>query len=390
MIDYLILTGELLTAVFFLLGQLGRISFFNQQVSIYPYEVMMAVTLLFLLVRYRLLAILRSRFKNPTLLFFGALAVSFILTASSYSLYDNAVGLLYFIRLVFYTFHFIYLAHHMAKAKRFRIFFRSELYGLIAFIIVSSWLQYLFFPNLRPLLYEGWDPHLYRVFSFFFEPYLAGGALGLSLYFLYFRWHPAGKLRYLKAGVLFMVFVLIMLTFSRTVYLAALITAVFLILKKKQPLLIGGLIVLFILLAVLIPKPEGVGVQLFRTFSIETRLENAQEGINLWVKQPLFGVGYNRIRYKKAELGLAPENSTSHAVANYHSSFVTVLASGGLIGLVAYGLFLASLMKVSRPAFFYILFLSIISLGDNALLHPFMMFLFFRMIVLETVQSSLV
>jgi O-antigen ligase len=101
------------------------------------------------------------------------------------------------------------------------------------------------------------------------------------------------------------------------------------------------------------------------------------------MKQPIFGVGYNRIRYKKAELGLAAEYGSSHAAANYHSSFVTMLAAGGIIGMAFYGLFLISLMKVSRPTFFYIFFLSIISLGDNSLLHPFMMFFVYRLIVLE-------
>ena len=40
----------------------------------------------------------------------------------------------------------------------------------------------------------------------------------------------------------------------------------------------------FVILAIFIPKPIGVGVQLFRTFSVDTRIQNTIEGVQLWTK----------------------------------------------------------------------------------------------------------
>lgn len=390
MIDILISLFEILGALLFPLGQLARLSFSFQQVSVYPYELCMAVSLLFMMLKYRLSVFNKTTLSKKLLFFFISLTVSFIVTAGSYSLYDNTVGILYLIRLIFYFIHFLYLSEHILAVKQMRRTISREMIFLVIVILISSLLQYIFYPNLRNLLYEGWDPHLYRVFSFFFEPYLAGGALGLSILYLASHWKAVHRMFYVKWSVIIIMFVLLMLTFSRTVYLAILVTSVVYFLRRGKPLYIAFLFCLFIILAILIPKPVGVGVQLFRTFSIETRLNNAKEGISLWLRQPFLGVGYNRIRYKKAELGLALEYGSSHAAANYHSSFVTMLASGGIVGLALFLIVLLSLAEVSGTAGYYILFLSIISLGDNALLHPFMLYLLLRLIALERRQSSLV
>ncbi|MEK7079435.1 MAG: hypothetical protein AAB929_05190, partial [Patescibacteria group bacterium] len=132
-----------------------------------------------------------------------------------------------------------------------------------------------------------------------------------------------------------------------------------------------------------------VGVQLFRTFSVDTRIQNAIEGVQLWTKNPILGVGYNRIRYEKAGLGLTGKYDVSHAASSYHSSFVTMLVAGGALGLLGLLGMLGMLGRISIPSFYYILFLSILSCGDNALLHPFILFLLLKLLAFEFNQSSL-
>lgn len=386
MINILITVFEILSTVAFPLGQFARFSFYNQQVNIYAYEIFMAAAFVLLFMFYRRAPFIRIGLSRYILYFLGSLVISFLITASSFDRYSNMVGILYLLRLCFYFLHFLYFAHHISVYKTGRKHLSFELYLIVIVLAVSSWLQYIFYPNLRNLLYMGWDPHLYRVFGFFFEPYLAGAALGLALYFIYFHGYGLKKYRYLLLSCLF---ILIMLTFSRTVYAAVMISLFALFIQKRKYKLLLLTAVSFVVLAFAIPKPVGVGVQLLRTFSVETRIRNAGEGLSMWKKYPVFGVGYNRIRYAKARLGLTGKLDSSHAAASYHSSFITILASGGILSLAAFALLLWKAGRISTASGYYLLFLSILSMGDNALLHTFILYYCLKLLAFESVQSSL-
>ena len=385
----LILFFSYLSTFLFPLGQFGRISFFNQQINLYPYEVSMAFGLFFLVLKHNTSPFKHSTTGRSILFFLLILCLSFLITIGTFDIYANSVGFLYLFRLMFYFFHFIYLSTHFRSLKKEGNHLFKELAYLVFIIILSFWLQYILYPNLRNLLYQGWDPHLYRVFGSFFEPYLAGSVLGLCLFFVYFRMFTKKNQAYLKFFVMGILFILLMLTFSRTVYVAMIFSLMVLFFKQKKYIFIGVTIGSFIILAFAIPKPIGVGVQLFRTFSIDTRIQNAIEGVQLWVKHPILGIGYNRIRYEKANLGMAGKYDVSHAAASYHSSFVTILVAGGVWGLGGMLGMLWMLGKISTPSFYYILFLSILSAGDNALLHPFILYILLKLLAFEYAQSSL-
>lgn len=389
MLNILIIIVEYLTTFLFPLGQFARISFFNQQINIYPYEVLMAVALSLLIIKHKAVPFKLNITFGSIYLFLIILFISFLFSFRAFDMYENSIGFLYLSRLAFYFFHFVYVSVHLRQFKKESIHLFKELSFLIFIIVLSSWLQYIFYSNLRNLLYQGWDPHLYRVFGSFFEPYLAGAVLGLSLFFVYFRMFTKKSQIYIKLFVMGILFLLLMLTFSRTVYVAIILSLLVLFFRQKKYILMGVTIGAFIILAVFIPKPIGVGVQLFRTFSVDTRIQNAIEGVQLWTKNPVFGVGYNRIRYEKAELGLASKYDVSHAASSYHSSFVTMLVAGGVLGLLGMLGMLWMLGRISTPSFYYILFLSILSCGDNALLHPFILYMWLQLFAYEYTQSSL-
>ena len=389
MLNILIVIAECLSTAFFSLGQIARISFYNQQINLYPYEIFMSVALLLLIIKHRATPIKPNNTFKHIYLFLIILFVSFLFSFRSYDAYENGIGFLYLFRLAFYLLHFAYLSVHLRRFREYNTRMPNEMSLLVFIIILSSWLQYMFYPNLRNLLYQGCDPHLYRIFGTFFEPYLAGAALGLLFFFVYFRMFSKRSQIWIKRFMLGIIFLLIMLTFSRTVYMTIMISLMILFIREKRYLYAGQTIAAFMLLAIVIPKPVGVGVQLFRTFSVETRINNAVEGVKVWTKNPIVGVGYNRIRYEKARLGLAGKYDLSHAASSYHSSFVTILVGGGVLGLL--GLFgvLGMLGNISTPSFYYVLFLSILSFGDNALLHPFSLFILLKLIAYEYSQSSL-
>jgi len=146
-----------------------------------------------------------------------------------------------------------------------------------------------------------------------------------------------------------------------------------LIIKNNIKLL--GIVVLIILgFIVLAPKPFGEGVKLFRTSTIESRLVDYRVGLNLFLKNPLIGVGYNRIRYFKP-----PDTSLirglSHAGASFHSSYLIVAVTSGVVGLGAFLYWFWLTGRMSDFALVSGVFISVYSLFDNIILHPFVLFL---------------
>ena len=127
---------------------------------------------------------------------------------------------------------------------------------------------------------------------------------------------------------------------------------------------------MFLTLVFIIPKPSGEGVNLKRFYSIASRGEDYLIGFNLWKKKPILGYGYNRIRYVK-------KDGSVHSGASFSSSFLTMMVSSGIIGLLGFLGVLINLGRINKRSQYLIIFLGIISLFDNVLLHPFILYLLF-------------
>jgi len=341
-----------ITAFLFSLGQLGRISFFNQQINFYLYEVALIINVFFLFLKYRLepIKVAWNKFK-PIFFFLGVLFFSLLISLSKYNFFENIVASLYLFRLILYFLYFIYLKHCSLNVKK-------GVYLIAVITIFSTLIQYFLYPDLRNLIYQGWDPHLYRTFGIFFDTSISAAIFGV--FFLTIN-QPIIKIIYL---------LLIALSFSRSIYIGFSLTLFYIFIRQKKFLKVGLFSLFFITLIFFIPKPSGEGVNLKRIYSIVSRAEDYKQGINLWKDKPIFGYGYNRIRYIK--------NSQSiHSGATFSSSFLTILVSSGLFGLISFVWLLWSLSKSNKTAPILLIFLCIISLFDNILLHPFILFLFF-------------
>ena len=349
-----------LTALLFSLGQLGRVSFFNQQVNFYLYEVVLTLSLFVLFFKYRFQPIKEAwkKFK-PLFFFLIILLISLLIDWTKYSLFENTVASLYFFRLVLYfSTYFFYLRYHVKIDKKFSKVIKNGVFIIAVLTIISTVIQYFLYPDLRNLFYQGWDPHLYRTFGVFFDTSVAAAIF--VIFFLTIN-QPIIKIIYL---------ILIALSFSRSIYLGFSITLIYLFIRQKQLKKIVLFLLFFITLIFVIPKPAGEGVNLKRLYSINSRAEDYREGISLWKNKPMIGYGYNRIRYIK--------NSDSiHSGATFSSSFLTILVSSGIIGLLSFIWVLWSLRRLNKIAPILLIFLSIISLFDNVLLHPFILFLLF-------------
>lgn len=361
------------TFILFFLGQLGRISFLGQEINGYLYEIPLFILLVYLFIKHLFKPIVQS--FNRLYIFYSFLffaLITFILDLKLFSLQQNFIAFLYQLRLLFYCLFFIYYLYD--KRKNAYKSLHISLLIVISLVVVSSIIQYLFYPDLRNLLYSGWDPHLYRMFGTFFDTSVAGSIYGL-IFFLILTKKDLIKNKYLKIITLSLFFIFIFLTYSRILYAAVILTSILIVLKNKQFKYLLLLPVFFLILITLTPKQFGEGVNLARTFSIKSRIGDYQTAIKLWQKKPIIGYGYNRIRYVKDLLDMS-----SHSGASFHSSFMIILVTTGVIGLI---LFISSLIQLTRTSggFIYFFFLSIVSLADNILLHPMILFLFLILLI---------
>ncbi len=359
----------------FSLGQLGRISFINQQINVYLYEVFVGLLVVMLLFKFRSkpLAHCIKNFKS-IILFFGVLLFSFVINITNYNLRENLVAFLYFFRLIMYFIFFVYLSFYINKEKKQSLITK----GIAIFMVITivfSLIQYFLYPDLRNLFYLGWDPHLYRMFGLFFDTSVSGAIYGIV--FLYLLIGKPNIHKFARYFLITIYFIFIILTFSRSLYLALTISIVVMFFKKRSFKSIILYSLFFILFLTLVPKPSGEGVNLLRMFSIESRKLSYIQAIKIWEKKPVFGIGYNHIRYEKIkENVLEYDLKTSHAGASFHSSFLIILVCGGVIGLVLFLSVLYRLAVINELSLILIIFLSLLSLSDNILLHPFILFLF--------------
>ena len=354
----------------FSLGQIGRISFLNQQINVYLYEILLFGFFIYLINKYKT----KPFFQKDTkwLSYFPiSLTLSFLLTFSQYPTNQNSIAFLYLLRTSFYFILIIYLRYHTIKQKDIKEYINPGLILFIVITLVTSFVQYFLYPNLRNLSYLGWDPHLFRIFGVFFDTSISSAIFGMIVLYVLLEFNNLSFTKMFRWLLLFAFASLGILTYTRGFYISILITLIFYLFKNKKIKYLIAILLLFITSLIIIPKPFGEGVNLLRVYSIESRLKQNQEGIRLWLKNPAFGIGYNQLKSIRPNQIKIPTHSSSA----YPSSFITILVTSGITGVFFFLMSLKSLWVYSAHSKYYILFLSIFSLMDNILLHPFILFL---------------
>ena len=354
----------------FSLGQIGRLSFLNQQINIYLYEILLFGFFIYLFNKYKTKPFIQK--NNKWLYFFPlSLFLSFLLTFNQYSVGQNLIALLYLFRISFYFVLLIYLRYYSLKQKDINEYIKPGLLLFFIFTLITSFAQYFLYPNLRNLSYLGWDPHLFRIFGVFFDTSISSAIFGMIIIYVIREFNNFSFSKMSRWLLLITFSVLGILTYSRGYYISIIITLIYYLIKNKKIKYLLFILLLFITSLVIIPKPFGEGGNLLRIYSIASRLKQNQEGIGLWFKSPVFGIGYNQLKSIRQNQTEIP----THSASAYPSSFVTILATSGVIGLFFFIMALSSIWNYSSYSKYYVLFLSIFSLMDNIILHPFILFL---------------
>jgi len=373
----------------FQLGQLGRISFLNQNVNIYAYEIVMCLFILSLLLRYRFTP-LQNLWKRDKsfFLFFLVILISFVSKIPYFSIGENGVGFAYTLRLftysVFGIYTYFYIKNDKGAFKRLDIWIPFFCVGFI----ITSLLQYFYYPDLRNLLYSGWDPHLYRLFGVFFDSSISASIYGIFATFFLIHSFKNKVITKYKLLFLLIFLALLMLTYSRDMIISLFITILIYFVRNKKVIFVLFLFLFILFVYVIAPKSWGEGVNLKRTVSIQSRIIDYATGLEMWKKAPFLGIGYNRLRYERQHLSTAVTGDSSHAGASFHSSYLIILVTSGLFGLLSLFFIQYSLYTKIIASSYYVILISIASLGDNIMLHPFILFILGILISLTQMKKK--
>lgn len=337
----------LLLAVF-PFGQLARFPLFGSEAVLHLND--LAVGLI-LLLRFR-------HFSGPVakalVLFLSAIGISLLFNVQNFSTRELLIASLYPLRFAAYAgLYFVFKNSDAALTKRWLL-----LAGIV--IAVTGLLQYIFVPNVSFLSALNWDDHYYRLVGTFLDPGFTGAILVLALILSFVE----GSLWY---GLFFFA---LALTYSRASYLMYLVGfAGIAYFRRSFKIFIVAALVLALTIPVL-PKSTGEGTKLERENSLWARVHNWQESLTIWQKAPIFGAGFNTYRYVR------DASLESHAGAGADSSILLVLATTGVVGLLAY-LNLLRVMWVigQRSLVFKVSFLGLLvhSFFNNTLFYPWVM-----------------
>lgn len=211
--------------------------------------------------------------------------------------------------------------------------------GVVIFGVVLSLLgfvQLAVFPDLLFLERFGWDPHSYRLVSTFLDPNLLGGLLIIVLSLAVSKlWFAQDRRERFWLGLAVVILLMaILLTFSRSAWLALGVGFLVFAWLQARWLILVGLVLGILMLT--FPRVQERALGALRLDpSAQLRLESWQNGLEIFEANPVIGVGagtlgFTRTRYTK------DQDHLGRAASGLDSSLLTVGATTGVLGLIAY------------------------------------------------------
>lgn len=333
-----------------LVGQLGSLVIAQDAPYLHDIFLLLLFThAVFLVMKRRRLVL--PKLAVPILAFTAAGALSLILNAHRFDPQEVVRSSLYLVRWIFYAGLYVLVRQKLTAPS----LWLGGLCGVGVGFALLGILQYVFYPDLRNLLYLGWDPHYYRLFSTLFDPNFMGILLVFGVLLSYYLWKTYGE-HWFGLAVCIQ-FIALIMTFSRSTYLALVAGLAFLWLggKQKARTIVWG--ILFILLIIVyVPKPGGDTLRLDRMVSTTSRIENWIYSVRLFIQSPLVGHGFNTLRLvgQQEESWMGDEVGIgSRAGAGIDSSILFVAATTGILGVASYGWFLIRAYSLGHaPKFF--------------------------------------
>ncbi len=361
------LIKTLVTSLFivFPFGQLTKIPGLPPGINLYFHDLI--ISLILVLWLFTKPKIKSHPLIKPLIIFLTTCLISLIIATTKFSILKVLTSSLYLLRFAVYSTLIFIFNDLKLKSSIQKLLITSSLT-----LAVFGLIQYLAIPDTRFLASSHWDDHYYRVIATFGDPSFVGIVLLFGVILVFCK----------KASPWLYPFYLVslLLTYSRSTYLALIITILsYSILKRKIKILLIG--IAFVSILPLLPRPGGEGVKLERLFSINQRLNNYQHSLNIVKQNPVFGIGFNTLRYYQ-------NKPVSHAGAGLDSSLFFVLATTGIIGFAAYLNWLKNVFSHSLLTKLSLIALLVHSMFQNSLFYPWVLIWLFSLIGSESRHSS--
>ena len=254
----------------------------------------------------------------------------------------------------------------------------SRLLLYVGFLMVLiGYAQYFFMPDARWLATYGWDDHYYRMIGSLLEPGF------LSLLFVLTGLHLLPLDNQKKSIGYLLVSVALLLTYARSGYVAYLVVTLGYFWRKGQLMRGVAMSLLFCLSILLLPQPGGEGVNLTRTYSVVSRAKSTVTALEIFGNNPLLGVGFNAY----PEYALDHTSSRLSPIRHPSSpdnSYVFVLATAGLVGLVGFLYFLWSCLQISKHSpsiYFSLVAIFVHSFTNNSFFYSWVLLWMFLLVV---------
>ncbi len=257
---------------------------------------------------------------------------------------ELSVAVLYILRWVEYLMVF-FIARTVVRSGSLRRWLK--VFGLLVLALAAlGFLQVIFFPDFSSFVPQGWDPHVGRLLSTWYDPnFLAGFFAFAILVFaaLLGDKTPDRRLALVVVGIGLLALVL---TFSRSGYAGFVIGfGVLALLRTRHFIAIGALAVLLVFLFVPRVQERVIGIRSVDE-TAQLRIKSWENALTVVRDYPWLGVGYNTYRYVQVRYGFL-DDPAEHAAGGSDSSFLTLGVTTGVIGMVAYLFLLAAMLKAA-------------------------------------------
>ncbi len=349
---------KILLTILFLLtttGQIFRLWFFDR-IGILPLDIFVFIIIGVWILKlfYKKETFWNKELILPTTIFFSWALFSLLFNTAELflSLNEFLVSFAYYLR---YLAYFLLLFVCVNEVKKDKNNYWLNIFIFSAVLIsIFGFLQLKYFPNFYELNMDEswWDPHIWRFLSTWFDPNFLWGYIAFTISILIgVIWDKLINKKFTTSFFIYnIIFILLLisllLTFSRSAYLAFLIAWFIFALFADKRLIIIGIICVSLMISIsdrakkraynAVISATALFTQTEKTLdpTSQLRVKSWKIGWDIFQNKPITWTGFNTLKIVQKKYWSSMTNS--HAGSGIDSSILTVMSTTGIIGIISF------------------------------------------------------